>query len=149
MAALNGHGEWLAGTMFGFALAILSLPCATWAADGTIHFSGAIVEPPFQIATTSVSRVRSTEKIQAISESSTTSIRFTHAPEEQGGADVALRVVEGAVAAHFVDAAERTSPENPHGNYRLGAKGGTLSLDRESSKSRFEETAVIVMLSYD
>jgi len=125
---VNHHGSTLRNLAPRAALALCLLPLAASAADGTIHFTGAIVGAPYEMRVdarpgTLVHRVTS----------HATEIRFLRQEIDAPSASVRVDALgEQPLAIAFIDALGRTTPLAPRSERSIGQDGGVLSMAAQS-----------------
>lgn len=142
-------------------VAFLAVPGAASAANGgTIHFSGALVGPQFNITTVRQTPAPRSDTLWTGHDGSAVTVTFAAPPGGAPSADVTLRINDGAasrigaatldtVATSFIDGTGRTARPGADGQYHVGGAGGVLSLGAKSGNVPSANKPVTVVVSYD
>jgi hypothetical protein len=130
---------------------------------GTIHFTGVIVAPPFELSTkNAVTKPPGIDnpgyRSNTDADSLTTIVTFVAPAHNAPSAEISLIVNDAGtsgrvVAANFTDRTTQAVPLIQKRAYHVGAAGGSLSLSLTGSKTgagrSSADTLITVVTSYD
>lgn len=140
----------LAGWSAVLVAACLGVPGVTFAACGTIQFTGMVVAPPFEVTPGAGSA--QTPTLAQVSAAHAVTVTYAVEPNAAPVADVSLVAVRGAnsenVDASFIDSKGRPLQSDRDGAYHLSGSGGVLSLAPRSDGVSSGPALVTVVTSY-
>ena len=141
LAAMAGIA-WLGGLALG-----------SHAGDGTIHFTGAIVAAPYQVALVQPQQ-HQRQQPQRMKATSTgerqAELAFSRETVDRPSARMKVEMARTqAVSARFVDSRGRTQAIDPAQWHAIGQQGGTLSLLALAQPQAGGPSAALVTLAYD
>lgn len=137
---MNHHVSTLRNLARPAVLALCLLPLAAQAADGTIHFTGAIVGAPYEMRVDA----RPATLAHRVTANGTTEIRFLRQEIDRPSASVRVDALGAQpLAIAFVDAQGRTTALAQRSERAIGQDGGVLSLAAQAAAT------ALVTVRYD
>ncbi len=137
---MNHHGLTLRNLAHPALLALCLLPPAAHAADGTIHFTGAIVGAPYEMRVDAMPATF----VHRVAASRGTEIRFLRQRIDPPSASVRVDAIgTQPLEIAFVDAQGRTTALAPRHERSIGQEGGVLSVAAPTA------AAALVTVRYD
>ncbi len=126
---MSHHASTLRNLARPAMLALCLLPPATQAADGTIHFTGAIVGAPYEMRVAA----RPTAFVHRVT-GDATEIHFLRQRIDAPSASVRVDALGAQpLAIAFVDAQGRTTPLAQRREWSIGQEGGVLSVAAQAA----------------